>query len=686
MKTSADFSTNDAFRGIFFDEVQEHLAASEVLLLRMDTQAPSSDDLNGVFRAVHSIKGSAAMLGFDDIASLAHVMENLLDLLRKHERPVAKDDVDAMLKAGDTVRGQVDHHRGLVGEGPDAFVAEALLRARVELSKAPTPEVAATASLRRFSVRLGPLASAIDAAELEMMMSGLAEMGAVENQSFDNVAGGHVAFDAALDGTEFDLRSVLSLVVAPELIVVHPQAAGAPPPAAPATPPRFAHPENAQDEFFVDPVEFRRRRELAQANAARAAPPAAELAGVEAPAAAMPADLAPKPAADATSIRVATDKIDLLVNLVGELIITESMLSSQGALGELAGRQGGTGLADLARHTRNLQEAVLAIRMVPIANVFARFPRFARALAESLGKRVELVTSGESTELDRGLIEQISDPLMHLVRNAIDHGLEPPEGRAQAGKPPTGRVTLAASQRGGRVVIEVSDDGRGLDRARILARAASRGMSIAEDAPDAEVWQLVFEAGFTTAEAITDVSGRGVGMDVVRRNILSLGGAVDITSGAGEGTKVTVSIPLTLAIINGFLVSVGRATYVIPLGSVVECLQLAGEDAARMGETGYLNLRGKVLPLLRLREVFDTAGEPEKRENVVVVDYGGQRAGLVVDSLLGEFQTVIKPLGRLFDKLAGISGSTILGSGEVALILDVPYLIHTHTSSAARAA
>jgi two-component system chemotaxis sensor kinase CheA len=273
------------------------------------------------------------------------------------------------------------------------------------------------------------------------------------------------------------------------------------------------------------------------------------------------------------------------------------------------------------------------------------------------------------------LIEQISDPLMHLIRNSIDHGLETPPARAAAGKPAAGRVSLAASQRGGKVVIEVSDDGRGLDRARILARAAERGIAIADDAPDAEVWQLVFDAGFTTAEKITDVSGRGVGMDVVRRNILALGGAVELSSRPGQGTTVTVSIPLTLAIINGFLVGVGRSTYVVPLASVTECVQLSAEDCVRVSETGYINLRGKVLPVLRLREVFEIGGQPGKRENVVVVDYGGRQAGLVVDGLLGEFQTVIKPLGKLFDRLAGISGSTILGTGEVALILDVPHLI-----------
>ena len=584
IQDSTEFGNSDSFRVIFFEEVQEHLLGTEALLLRLDTDAPSPADMNAIFRAVHSIKGSAAMLGFDEIAALTHVMENLLDLLRRDERALAKEDVDAMLEAGDTIQAQVAHHRGLLSVRPDSSQAEAMLRARVGLEGAGDGR--ATSATRGFSVRLGPLAAPVEAQELDMMLVGLAEMGAVENQSLDNVCGGFVCFDVALQGTEFDLRSVLSLVVAPELIAINAREAGTKTGAA-------SRPAEV-DEFFVDPAEFRRRRELVQAAASQRPPGGAPEARAD------PVELFVTPASlkktsiihakasaaggargwrateamanglhsDATSIRVATDKIDLLVNLVGELIITESMLSRQGALGELNARHSGqTGLLDLARHTRNLQEAVLAIRMVPISNAFARFPRFSRELSERLGKRVELLTSGESTELDRGLIEQISDPLMHLVRNAIDHGLETPEGRIAASKQPIGHVSLTASQRGGKVVIEVSDDGRGLDRARILTRAAARGISIAEDAPDAEVWQLVFEAGFTTAEAVTHVSGRGVGMDVVRRNILSLGGTVDIFSWPGRGTKVTVSVPLTLAIINGFLVGVGQSTYVIPLGN-----------------------------------------------------------------------------------------------------------------------
>jgi two-component system, chemotaxis family, sensor kinase CheA len=671
----------DSFATIFFDEVQEHLANTEALLLRMDTDAPAADDLNGVFRAVHSIKGSAAMLGFDDVSALAHRMENLLDLLRKSERPLVQDDVDALLKGCDALRSQVDHLRGLVKSSPDVSGVQAVLRAQVDLTAAGTAAdggAQPASSPKRFSVRLGPLTGPIEAQELEMTLSGLAEMGAVENPIVENVIDGYVSFDAVLQASEFDLRSVLSLVVAPGLIDIQATRDCAAPKAAAIAAAPVSSCASAQagalDEFFVEPAEFKRRRDRA-----RSAAPAIKAAAAPD----SPGELPVKRiAADAASLRVSTDKIDLLVNLVGELIITESMLASQSALGELDGPEAALGLADLTRHTRNLQEAVLAIRMVPISNVFARFPRFVRALAQHLGKQVELVTSGESTELDRGLVEQISDPLMHLIRNAIDHGLETPEARAAAGKPTMGRVTLAASQRGGKVVIEVSDDGRGLDRARILARAAERGIAIAEDAPDAEVWQLIFDAGFTTAEQITDVSGRGVGMDVVRRNILTLGGAVDLASTPGKGARVTVSIPLTLAIINGFLVGVGRSTYVIPLGSVTECLQLGADDAAQVSDTGYINLRGKVLPLLRLREVFDTGGEPGRRENVVVVDYGGHQAGLVVDCLLGEFQTVIKPLGKLFDRLAGISGSTILGSGEVALILDVPHLIQACAAGA----
>jgi two-component system chemotaxis sensor kinase CheA len=717
MNHSTAFGDGGAFRAIFFEEAQEHLAGTEAILLRLDTQAPSPDDLNAIFRAVHSIKGSAAMLGFDEIAALTHVFENLLDLLRKGERPLDRADVDAMLEAGDIVKSQVAHHRGLVSEAPDGTSVAALLRQRVTL---PGTSGAGPMS-RSFSVRLGPLAAPIDAPDLDMMLAGLAEMGSLGNRVIDNSAGGMVCFDVALEGSEMDLCSVLSLVVAPEHIAVqaHESASvggaagrtvasnnGAGPIAA------WTPAQHDANEIFVDPVEFRRGKpplaDRAPAplpvgrapadpeggidlfvtpehlNGRRSSAGAAAAAAVAAVAPATPA--LSRPGADvpagggygAGSIRVATEKIDLLVNLVGELVITESMLSSQGVLSEQrTGHSQHTGLADLARHTRDLQEMVLAIRMVPISDVFARLPRLVRELSARLGKRVELTTSGEATELDRGLIEKISDPLNHLVRNAVDHGLESPEARAAAGKLPTGTVSLAASQRGGKVVIEVSDDGRGLDRALILAHAAKRGRILPADASDAEVWQLLFEAGFSTAEQVTDVSGRGVGMDVVRRNILSLGGSVEIASRKGQGVKVTMTVPLTLAIVEAMTVMLGGQIYVVPLAQVVESRSLAAGDIhALPGERETLAVRGAYLPVLRLSKLFPPQGPRAQADAIaVLVEAEGSCAAVLVDALVGQQPVVVKSLETNFRKVPGVSGATIMSDGSVALILDVAYLI-----------
>jgi two-component system chemotaxis sensor kinase CheA len=688
VKQGPAFADGGAFREIFFEEAQEHLANTEAILLGLDTQAPSPDDLNAIFRAVHSIKGSAAMLGFEEIAALAHVFENLLDLLRKDERPLEKADVDAMLEAGDVAKNQLAHRRGLLAQLPDPAAAAAALRERVAFGASG----AGARASRCFGVRLGPLAAPIDGPDLEMMLAGLAEMGQLANQRVDNHPGGAVCFDVSLEGTETDLRSVLCLVVPPELVAVHERQAGAPPagddcpgalPPSGATPRLPPHLPHEVSELFVDPEEFKRngaRRAVvaaAQAPAAPVAPAAAGRAVREAAAGAAPGA--------ASSIRVATEKIDLLVNLVGELVITESMLSRHGGLAEHgAGHGAPSGLADLARNTRDLQEAVLAIRMVPIADVFARFPRLVRELSGRLGKKVQLVTSGESTELDRGLIEKITDPLTHLVRNAVDHGLEPPEARVAAGKDPVGTVRLAASQRGGKVVIEVGDDGRGLDRQRILARAAERGRAFPPDVPDAQLWPLLFEAGFSTVEQVTDVSGRGVGMDVVRRNILSLGGSVDVASQPGRGLRVTMTVPLTLAIMEAMTVLLGRQIYVLPLASVVESRCLASGDIHVLpgrGET--LCVRGAYLPVLRLGELFPT-GDPRPQADAiaVIVEAQGAYAAVLVDALVGQQQVVVKSLETNFRKVPGVAGATIMSDGSVALILDVAHL--TQTGSAAR--
>jgi two-component system chemotaxis sensor kinase CheA len=718
----------DAFREIFFEETQEHLANVEAILLRLDTDAPLPDDLNAIFRAVHSIKGSAGMLGCTDMAALTHLQENLLDLLRKGERPIGKGDIDAMLKAGDTVRSQVLHHRGLLSAAPDSSQVEAMMLERVSLPSTDAPGSQAGQVTRRFKVRLAPLAEPIDAAELEMMLQGLGDMGAVENTVVDNVTGGSVVFDVSLQGAAADLQSVLSLVVAPEIITIDTQVEAPAPvssamPApfpAPAPAPAANAPASDDDEFFVDPAQFRLRGHSAgEAAASVALQPVAATERPE-PAAPMPVDLfvtpeefrrrratavaaepaeavellaagdaarrntdhqSPAGGSDATFIRVATEKVDLLVNLVGELVITEAMLARQGALADAGNTSlygSNTGLADLSRHTRNLQEAVLAIRMLPISNVFSRFPRLVRELSGRLGKRVEVRMSGESTELDRGLIEKISDPLTHLVRNAVDHGLETPQARIEAGKPPVGVINLLASQRGGNIVIEVSDDGRGLDVERIRARAAERGIVVAPDAPDEDVWPLIFEAGFSTAEEVTDVSGRGVGMDVVKRNIQSLNGTIDLTSTPGQGMRVTVSVPLTLAIMEAMTVSVGGEIYVLPLACVVESRSVdPAEIHALPGQGDTLRVRDDYLPVLQLARLF-----PPRNRNAgggggiaVIVETDGCDAALIVDELVGQQQVVVKSLETNFRKVPGLSGATVMGDGSVALILDVGHLV-----------
>jgi two-component system chemotaxis sensor kinase CheA len=622
-----------------------------------------------------------------------------------------------MLKAGDVLRLQVMHRRGSVPEAPDATAVEGLLRDRVAQPSADAGNGQRGPVTRNFRVQLGPLTDAIDELDLDMMLSGLSDMGTVSRTEVDNRAGGGVRFDVLLQGAAADLQGVLSLVVAPELIAIEtlgvttsqpqPEAAPLHVEPAPELQPVAVLASAADDEFFVDPAEFRKRA----ARGSGSDPQPADFAAAEhahdnvdlfvspedfkkdrkprpaaAPVAAAPVvtadvlhDLLPT-AHETTFIRVSTEKIDLLVNLVGELVITEAMLARTGTVAEGAndGRYGAnTGLADLSRHTRNLQEAVLAIRMLPISNVFQRFPRVVHELAARLGKRVELKMFGETTELDRGLIEKISDPLTHLVRNAIDHGLEPPDVRIAAGKSPVGTVTLRASQRGGNIVIEVSDDGRGLDRERIVAAARRRGSPISPDAPDSDVWQVVFEAGFSTAETVTDVSGRGVGMDVVKRNIQALSGTVDLSSTPGQGTRVTVSVPLTLAIMEAMTIAIGGETYVLPLASVVESLSVAGNEMhALPGHGDTLRVRDEYLPVLHMGRMFPPQKPREQSAGIaVIVETDGSKAALLVDELVGQQQVVVKSLETNFRRVPGLSGATVMADGSVALILDVAHLV-----------
>ena len=374
-------------------------------------------------------------------------------------------------------------------------------------------------------------------------------------------------------------------------------------------------------------------------------------------------------AAESKSIRVDADKLDQLIDLVGELIIAGASVNTIAHRSQVVELTEAT--SKLTTLVEEVRDSALQLRMVRIGATFNRFQRVVHDVSRDLGKDITLVIDGEDTELDKTVVEKIGDPLMHLVRNAMDHGIESAERRAAAGKPAQGMLKLNAFHDSGSIVITVQDDGGGLNREKILAKAVERGLAeVGHHMSDEEVYALIFEPGFSTAEKVTNLSGRGVGMDVVKRNITALRGTVGISSTEGVGTKVTVRLPLTLAIIDGFLVGVGKTVYAIPLDMIEECVAYSAEP-----DHDYTNLRGEVLPFVRIRELFSVAGKPAKGENIVVLKYAGQKAGLVVDTLLGEFQTVIKPLGQMFAQSKCISGSTILGSGDVALILDVPQLM-----------
>ena len=387
-----------------------------------------------------------------------------------------------------------------------------------------------------------------------------------------------------------------------------------------------------------------------------------------------------------SSIRVGVSKVDQLINQVGELVITQLMLAQTAAgLDPVLYENLHRSMLQLERNTRDLQQSVMSIRLVPISIVFSRFPRMVRELAAKLGKQVELKTIGDATELDKGLIEKITDPLTHLVRNCLDHALETPAARIAAGKEPGGTVTLRASQTGGRIVIDVIDDGAGLNRARILAKAAERGIPTASTMSDEEVWQLIFAPGFSTADAVTDISGRGVGMDVVLRNVQSMSGRVNISSEQGQGTRVTISLPLTLAILDGLSVAVGDEKFIIPLNAIIESLQPTSASLKSVNGSSVVQVRGDYIPIIPLYQLFNMPArvtEPEKGI-LVLIEVEGEKAAILVDALLDEHQVVIKSIETNYRKVDGTAGATILGDGRVALILDVNSLLQMrkHTTS-----
>lgn len=683
------------FHQVFFEETGEHLATMENLLLTLDVDAPDAEQLNAIFRAAHSIKGSSGTFGFTDLAEVTHILENLLDRVRKGEIRPSENMIDAFLAAGDVLKAMLAAHKGEGAVDP-AAATMICQRLRELTSVAPSPAaVPPGPTLAESSGNRGAAEAELyfvlegDAAAndktVEMLMAELAAHGTVS--IVERAAAADQPWHLRLAGIADaeSVRGLLQFVARSDSIrVVPPDAPAAaadeaygffadgdvaPPPADddafgffdPLPAPAAVPPAAASDEAygFFEPLP--------------APPPVVKPAEKE------PARSAPavKQGGDA-SIRVGVDKVDQLINLVGELVITQAMLA-QSALqvDPVEFERLHNGLAQLERNSRDLQEAVMSIRMMPMSVVFARFPRVVRDVSHKLGKQVELKLSGEDTELDKGLIESIIDPLTHLVRNSLDHGIEPPAARAALGKPPTGTITMKAYHQSGNVVIEVGDDGAGLNRERILAKARERGLNVHDQMSDQEVFQLIFEAGFSTAEQVTEVSGRGVGMDVVRRNIAALGGRVEIDSRPGAGTRITVRLPLTLAILDGMSVAVGAETYIIPLGYVIESMQ--AERAMLKSIAGVerlVQVRDEYLPVVALHEIFRVPGAVAALDAgiMIVIEADGTRAALFVDAMLGQHQVVIKSLESNYRKVPGVSGATIMGDGRVALILDVPML------------
>lgn len=686
------------FHQVFFEEAAEHLADLERLLVNLDVGAPAAEDLNAIFRAAHSIKGGSGTFGFHEMATVTHELESLLDRVRKGELALRPDMVDVLLAAADLLRAELAHYRGEAG-APDVDVDTVCARIRgcasgyaAASARDACPSPSASAALRELTLRFELPSDArprFEALRAELSMLGTLQAAAA------GPAGTLQTWHLTTAAGDAAIRDCFALIVDPARVDIasaamsrdvgdaspvdsdfgfFDDAPGAPTPTCPQ--------DDAQQGYgFFLPLTMGPESQPAPVAAIGPSEPDANVVPIASVAPAPLAQLSVSrtaPAAE-SSIRVGVDKVDEMINLVGELVITQAMLAQTAAnMDPVANERLLWGLAQLERNTRDLQEAVMSVRMMPVAVVFNRFPRLVRDLAAKLGKEVELRTEGEGTELDKGLVEKIADPLTHLVRNSLDHGIESAEQRMALGKPAKGTILLKASHRGGSIVIEVSDDGAGLDRDKILAKASTRGMTVSDAMSDPEVWALIFEAGLSTAEVVTDVSGRGVGMDVVRRNIRELGGRVDIESAKGLGTRIAVRLPLTLAILDGMSVGVCGETFIVPLNHVIESLQVSEREVHSVSGAGrVISVRGEYVPLIDLRHVFGLANAACRAAAgvMVILESDGAATALLVDELLGQHQVVIKSLESNYRKVSGISGATIMGDGRVAMILDVPALV-----------
>jgi len=684
----------------FIVEARELLQAMEESLLQLESEPGDDDAIGAIFRAAHTIKGSAGLFGLDPIVSFTHIVEDVLDRLRDGSVSVDAGLIAVLLKSGDHMLELIEvvASQGAQLQAP-ALAREADLRQTLQAYQGPSqsetlepevlPDIEAAgadtqAVLWHISLRFSKdvFRNGMDPLSFLRFLNTLGEIVAVHTLT-DNLPTVE-AWDAesCYLGFEIDFHSSASHAAINEVFdfvredcqieIVQTgthQAADLLPDSG--TELVYQASNNIEQGTAMVAVGELLDDQRSQPRVPAPLSNEKQSANEKQLSTDKPAESKSK---DGRYVRVNADKLDELINLVGELVIASAGATLLARTCDNDPLQEST--STVSGLVEEILDGALRLRMIPIGDTFNRFRRVVRDVSQELGKDIDLIISGAETELDKTVVEKIGDPLMHLLRNAMDHGIESAAERLAAGKPAKGHLHLNAYHDSGSIVLEIADDGAGLNRDRILEKAQERGL-IAPGASltDQEIYNLIFEAGFSTAQAVTNLSGRGVGMDVVKRNITLLRGTVDLDSKPGQGTVIRIRLPLTLAIINGFLVGIGQSTYVIPLDMVQECIELSEDDRQVSREQGYLDLRGEVLPLVYLRDHFQHEGPAARRQNVVVVRYAEHKAGLVVDDLLGEFQTVIKPLGKLFGALRGISGSTILGSGAVALILDIPALL-----------
>jgi two-component system, chemotaxis family, sensor kinase CheA len=704
----------DQLKGTFFDECSEALQQIELGLSDLREGTASDDTINAVFRSVHSVKGGAGIFGFDNLVKFAHVFETVLDAMRSGKLPSNQDTIDTLLQANDVLSDLIGMSRS--GEaiaadygsecrallerilqanapgdewGDDGSAAEAdfdgldfvpvrsdqfdtvdeqpaereyriVFRPKPDLLKKANEPLYILRELRR----LGSLALSVETEQLPLLMdlepdrAYLGWTGTLRTSA--PVAQIQEVFEFVFDDCELEIVAVQTPDASPSETLANAgamditalPASDAAPPIEPAFEPTSSSPPLAPSL----PVEASEAETAPRSAPTKASAPAA------------------------TTTRVELEKIDRVVNMVGELVIAQAMLGQvvHSLPEDISGRLVQV-LEEVVHHTRELKDSVMSMRAQQVGAVFQRMPRLVRELAAKTGKKARLEMAGESTEVDRSIIERLGDPLTHIIRNAVDHGIEKPELRAAAGKPEEGTVRLSAEHRGGRIIIEVRDDGAGINPERVLKKARDRGLVKGDAAlTEDEINNLIFLPGFSTAESVSDISGRGVGMDVVRRNIQDLGGRINVKSERGRGMTIQLALPLTLAVMDGMVIRVGRETYVMPMSSIVECLRPPASDVhSLLGTRGMLQLRGNLVPLVHLGELLDIASADTASDDRVVIisDAGdGARFGIVVDELCGHQQVVVKSIEESYGSVPGIAGATILGNGRVAFILDIEKL------------